>query len=71
MKPFLTLILVIILITGCTMNNEDKIDMIFNDYNKPDIPGAAVMVIDHSKIIFQRCYGLASVRKKSSGYRFH
>ncbi len=63
MKPFLTLMLYIILITGCTMNNEDKLDMIFHDYNKPDIPGAAVMVISHSKIVFQKCYGLASVEK--------
>ncbi len=55
--------LLLILITGCTMNNEEKIDQIFIDYNKPDIPGAAVMVIDNGKIIFQKCYGLAEVEK--------
>lgn len=63
MKPFLTLMLATILITGCTMNNEDKIDLIFKDYNKSDMPGAAVMVIDHSKIVFQKGYGLANVEK--------
>lgn len=63
MKPILTLMLATILITGCTMNNEDKIDLIFKDYNKSDMPGAAVMVIDHSKIVFQKGYGLANVEK--------
>ncbi len=46
MKIFLTLIFTIILITGCTMSNEEKIDKIFSDYNKPDMPGAAVMVVE-------------------------
>lgn len=64
MKPFLVLILSAILITGCTVNNEDKIDIIFKDYNRQDMPGAAVMVIDHSKIVFQKCYGLANVEQK-------
>ena len=63
MKPLLTLIFSIILFTGCTMNIEDKIDLIFNDYNNLDMPGAAVMVIDKGKIIFEKCYGLANVEK--------
>lgn len=63
MKPLLKLILSIILFTGCKMNDADKIDLIFKDYNKSDMPGAAVMVIDQSSIIFQKCYGLANVEQ--------
>ena len=37
MKIFLTLIFTITLIAGCTMSDDEKIDKIFSDYNKPDI----------------------------------
>ncbi len=63
MKIFLALIFTIILITGCTMSDEEKIDKIFSDYNKPDMPGAAVMVIENGEIIFEKGYGLANVEK--------
>lgn len=63
MKTFLAFIFSMILITGCTMSNEEKIDEIFNDYNKPDMPGAAVMVLKNGEIIFQKGYGLANVEK--------
>ena len=63
MKIFLVLIFSMILITGCTMSDEEKIDKIFSDYNKPDVPGAAVMVIENGKIIFEKGYGLANVEK--------
>lgn len=43
------------------MNNEDKIDQIFSEYNKPDMPGAAVMVIKNGEIIFQKGYGIANI----------
>ncbi|MBE0538230.1 MAG: beta-lactamase family protein [Ignavibacterium sp.] len=45
------------------MSNEEKIDKIFSDYNKPDVPGAAVMVIENGEIIFEKSYGLANVEK--------
>jgi len=45
------------------MNNEEKIDKIFADYNKQNLPGAAVMVINNRNIIFQKGYGLANVEK--------
>ncbi len=63
MKTFLTLIFTITLITGCTMSDEEKIDKIFSDYNKPDMPGAAVMVIENGEIIFEKGYGLANIEK--------
>ena len=61
MKNISILFIIIILITSCTMNNEDKIDQIFSEYNKPDMPGAAVMVIKNGEIIFQKGYGIANI----------
>ncbi len=46
------------------MDNEEKIDEIFGDYNKPYLPGAAVMVVKNGEIIFEKGYGLADVEKK-------
>jgi CubicO group peptidase (beta-lactamase class C family) len=64
MKIYLTLIFSFLLITGCSMNNEEKIDDIFIDYNRPGMPGAAVMIINDGEIIFEKGYGLADVEKK-------
>lgn len=61
MKNISILFIIIILITSCSMNNEDKIDQVFSEYNKPDVPGAAVMVIQNGEIIFQKGYGLANL----------
>lgn len=60
MKNILILFTLII-IPSCSMNNEDKIDQIFKEYNKLELPGAAVMVIKNGQIIFQRGYGLANI----------
>ena len=65
MKTFFILIFSMILFTGCTMDNEKKIDEIFGDYNKQDLPGAAVMVIKNGEILFEKGYGLANVEKKT------
>ena len=46
------------------MDNEKKMDEILIDYNKPVLPGAAVMVIKNGEIIFEKGYGLADVEKK-------
>lgn len=46
------------------MSDEEKIDRIFVDYNYPDFPGAAVMVIKDGEIVFQKGYGLANVEKE-------
>lgn len=64
MKTFLILIFPILIITGCTMSNEEKINEIFNDYNKSGMPGAAVMIINDGEVIFEKSYGLADVEKK-------
>ncbi len=64
MRSKLILTAIIILITGCSMNNDEKIDEIFKDYNKSDVPGAAVMVVQNGEIIFQKGYGLSNIEKK-------
>jgi CubicO group peptidase (beta-lactamase class C family) len=64
MKTILILFLLINFVTSCTMNNEDKIDQIFSEYNKTDLPGAAVMVIKNGEITFQKGYGLANIELK-------
>lgn len=61
MKTFLTVLFLIIIISGCSMNNEENINRLFADYNISDKPGAAVMVIKNGEIIFQKGYGLANV----------
>ena len=63
MNIFLTLIFSTIFITGCSMSNDDKNDELFKDYNKPGMPGAAVMVVRDGDVIFQKCYGLANIEK--------
>ncbi|MCL5030354.1 MAG: beta-lactamase family protein [Bacteroidetes bacterium] len=40
------------------------IDSILLDYNKPDSPGAAVMIIQNGKILFEHGYGLANLEDK-------
>ena len=52
MKTIIILFLLILMITGCEMTNEDKIDNIFVDYNHPDKPGAAVMIVKNGEITF-------------------
>lgn len=46
------------------MMYEEKIDFIFSEYDNPDLPGAAVMIINDSEMVFQKCYGLANLNTK-------
>jgi CubicO group peptidase (beta-lactamase class C family) len=66
MKILLIIFFSMLLLVGCKMKNEEKIDSIFNDYNKPNLPGAAVMVVKNGGIIFVKGYGLANVEKNIS-----
>jgi len=45
------------------MTKEKHIDELFADYNKPGVPGAAVMVVKDGEILFQKGYGLANIEK--------
>lgn len=42
----------------------DIMDSLFQDYNRPDAPGASVMVIQEGKVRFAKGYGLADLEHK-------
>jgi len=46
-------------------NKAAQIDAIFQDYDRPDAPGASVIVISNGKVIFKKAYGLADPEKKT------
>jgi CubicO group peptidase (beta-lactamase class C family) len=40
---------------------DSKIDAVFADMDVPQHPGAALLVIDHAEIVYNKCYGLADL----------
>lgn len=46
-------------------NRSQQIDGIFSSFNTNDTPGAAVMVLDHDRVVFQRGYGLADLKTRA------
>ena len=40
---------------------EGKIDAVFADMDRPQHPGAALLVIDHDHVVYRKCYGLADL----------
>src|ERR1700704_2243301 len=40
---------------------DGKIDAVFADMDRPQHPGAALLVIDHDEIVYRKCYGLADL----------
>jgi hypothetical protein len=40
---------------------DDRIDAAFADMDVPQHPGAALLVIEHDKIVYRKCYGLADL----------
>lgn len=45
--------------------DEKVVDALFRDFDKPDAPGAAVIVIKEGKALFAKGYGLADLEKKT------
>jgi CubicO group peptidase (beta-lactamase class C family) len=43
---------------------SSKIDSLFADFNRPNVPGASVTVIQDGKILLAKGYGLANVEEK-------
>jgi CubicO group peptidase (beta-lactamase class C family) len=62
------LLLFILFQSGLFAQNQSdrsaQIDAIFSEFNKPDVPGASIMVVKNSKIIFKKGYGLANLEEK-------
>jgi CubicO group peptidase (beta-lactamase class C family) len=40
---------------------QEKLARVFQEWERPDRPGAAVAVVEKGKVVFKRCYGQASV----------
>jgi CubicO group peptidase (beta-lactamase class C family) len=53
----------LMLVGGCTEQNEDKVDKLFSDYSGTGMPGAAVLVVRDGRPVLTRVYGLADVEK--------
>src|ERR1700704_2272042 len=43
---------------------DGKIDAVFADMDRPQHPGAALLVIDHDEIVYRKCYGLADLETR-------
>ena len=54
---FLTLI-------SCSQTKEQKVDQLFEAYRGENIPGAAVMIIDHGTPVLTKTYGMANLEEK-------
>jgi CubicO group peptidase (beta-lactamase class C family) len=50
---------------NATDNKAAEIDAIFRDFDRPDAPGASVIVISRGKVLFKKSYGLADPEKKT------
>lgn len=48
-----------------TDERANMIDELFRAYNRPDAPGASVMIISRGKVLLAKSYGLADVEKKT------
>jgi CubicO group peptidase (beta-lactamase class C family) len=41
---------------------DDQVDAVFADVNRPQHPGAALLVIDRGERLFSKCYGIADLK---------
>ncbi len=55
------LIVLLLFTVGCAANRPAKIDKVFEPFNQPSAPGAAIMVIKDGQIELQKTYGLANL----------
>ncbi len=67
MKKLISLISIVLAMTNISHSQTDKLnlklDSLFSEYNVPN-PGAAVEIISHGKVIFQKGYGYANLEEK-------
>ncbi len=46
-------------------HKRSAIDSLFRDYDRSDVPGAAVIVIKDRRVLFKKAYGAANLETKS------
>jgi CubicO group peptidase (beta-lactamase class C family) len=64
---FVILFLPYVLLAANRKGQEDKaakIDALFREYARPEVPGASVIVIKNGKVLFKKAYGLANLEDK-------
>ena len=65
---FLSAIFLMTVFSGSAMSAQDmqihEVDKLFSEYDRPNSPGASVMVIQNGKILLAKGYGLANVEEK-------
>ncbi|MDZ7319443.1 MAG: beta-lactamase family protein [candidate division KSB1 bacterium] len=57
-RPMFLLFLLVLL---CCQSRSHQVDQLFQIYNQPNAPGAAIMVIKNGKPILKKTYGLANI----------
>ena len=60
---FLSFFLISLIVISCKTGIERKIDELFNDYNKKNIPGASLMIIKNGEPILIKSYGATNIEK--------
>ena len=59
-----SLLFLFLLFTICSfgqLKQSQAIDSLFLDWNKPDVPGCAIGIIDNGKLIYSKGYGIADL----------
>jgi CubicO group peptidase (beta-lactamase class C family) len=60
-----TILLILLLSLGVytsAQNFNDKIDLLFNEWNQPNHPGGVVSIMIKNEIVFSKAYGLANIQ---------
>ncbi|MGC9364465.1 MAG: serine hydrolase domain-containing protein [Fidelibacterota bacterium] len=65
MQKILCLVPAFVTVIGLLSCSTDRFaDRLFRDYTGQKVPGAAVMIIDHGAILFQKGYGMADLERQ-------
>jgi CubicO group peptidase (beta-lactamase class C family) len=65
MVVFLLILFLAANVMADTDTRTAKIDALFQEFDHPDTPGAAVLVIQNGKVLYEKGYGLADLNRKT------
>ncbi len=65
-RKLLSAVLVLAFSAPALADLSADVDKLFSDYDKPDVPGASVLIMRTGTITLRKHYGLADVEKKES-----
>jgi len=49
---------------------QEKIDALFQEFDRPDVPGASIAIIRNGEFLFNKSYGMANLAEKIPATRF-